>query len=88
MPVDLVGALVIWVVSLVGDAGMRLIRRSPDERALSKAMGLAINEVVEQADLSCQDVLGIELRECFTAPPQRGEASRDFMINGRHHADG
>lgn len=70
MPVDLVGALVGWVVSLVGDAGVRLVRRSPDERALSKAMGLAIDRVVEQADSSSQEGLRVGLKECFSAPPR------------------
>ncbi len=72
MPVDLAGALVGWVVSVVGDAGIRLARRSPDERALSKAMGLAIDRVVEQADSSSQEALRLGLRECFSAQPRLG----------------
>jgi len=72
MPVDLVGALAGWVVSLVGDAGIRLVRRSPDERALSKAMGLAIDKVVERADPSAREALRMGLRECFSAPPRLG----------------
>ncbi len=72
MPVDLVGSLVGWVVSLTGNAGIRLVRRSPDERALSKAMGLAIDRVVEQTDPSSQEALRLGLRECFSAPPRLG----------------
>ncbi len=40
-PVDLVGALVGWLVSLVGDVGIRSMGRSPYERALSRTLGLA-----------------------------------------------
>lgn len=72
MPVDLVGALVGWVVSLSGNAGIRLIRRSPDERAFGKAMGLAIDRVIEQTDPSSQEALRLGLRECFSAPPRLG----------------
>ena len=69
MPVDLVGALVGWLVSLVGDAGIRLVWRSRDERALSQAMGLAINGVIEQSGLPYQEALRLGLRECFSVPP-------------------
>jgi hypothetical protein len=70
MPVDLGGALVGWVVSLLGDSAIRLVRRSSDERDVSKAMELAISKVVEQADSTSQDVLRSGLRECFSAPPR------------------
>ena len=87
MPVDLVGALVGWVVSLVGDAGIRLVRRSPDERALSTAIGLAIDNVVEHIDPSSRNALRLGLRECFSTPPRMrldvstsvGEGLRDAI---------
>jgi len=72
MPVDVVGALVGWVVSLVGDAGIRLVRSSPDERALRKALGLAVDRVVEQADSSCRGALRVGLWECFSTEPRVG----------------
>jgi len=72
MPLDLVGALLGWLVSLVGDAGIRLMRRSPDELALRRALGLAIDRVVQQANLSSQEVLREGLRQCFSASPQLG----------------
>jgi hypothetical protein len=72
MPVDLVGALVGWLVSLVGDAGIRLVRRSSDERALRQAITLAIDKVVKQADPSSSELLYLGLRECFSGPPQLG----------------
>jgi hypothetical protein len=72
MPVDLVGALVGWRVSLVGDAGIRLVRRSSDERALRQAITLAIDKVVKQADPSSSELLYLGLRECFSGPPQLG----------------
>jgi tetratricopeptide (TPR) repeat protein len=70
MPVDLVGALGGWVVSLVGAAGIRLVRRSPDERALGVAMGLAIDKVIAQADPCSQEMLRLGLGECFSTPPR------------------
>ncbi|MGH4000386.1 MAG: hypothetical protein ACRDTJ_23325, partial [Pseudonocardiaceae bacterium] len=72
MPVDLVGSLVGWMVSLVANTGLRLVRRSPDERALRKAMGLAIDKVVEQADPSSRNALRVGLGECFSAQPRLG----------------
>jgi tetratricopeptide (TPR) repeat protein len=82
MPVDLVGALVSWLVSLVGDAGIRLVRRSPDERALSKAMALAIDKVVEQADSSHREVLRLGLKECFSVPPRLGLGASASVSEG------
>ncbi|MCA1821245.1 MAG: tetratricopeptide repeat protein, partial [Pseudonocardia sp.] len=70
--VDLGGALAGWLVSLIGGAGIQLIRKSPDERALHTAMGLAIDRVVEQVDSSSQEVLRAGLRQCFSAVPARG----------------
>ena len=69
--VDLGGALAGWLVSLIGSAGIQLIRKSPDERALHTAMGLAIDRVVEQVDSSSQEVLRAGLRQCFSAVPAR-----------------
>src|ERR1051326_2844077 len=68
MPVDLVG----WVVSQVGNAGIRVARRPPDDRALRAALRIAIDRVVEQADPSCQEALRQGLREC-TLGGQVGE---------------
>jgi WD40 repeat protein len=70
MPLDLVGALVGWLVSLVSNAGIRLMRRSSDERALRNALRLAIDKVVRQANASSQEVLREGLRQCFSAPPR------------------
>src|SRR3712207_204221 len=72
VPVDLERARVVWLESLAGNAGIPLVRRSPDERALSKALGLAIDRVVEQTDSSSQEALRLGLRECFSAPPRLG----------------
>ncbi len=70
MPVDLVGALVGWLVSVVGDAGVRLALRSPKERALRNALRLAIDNVVAQVPSSSQEALRAGLRECFSRPSQ------------------
>lgn len=74
MMVDLglTSALTGWLVSLVGDAGIQLIRKSPDERALRTAMGLAIDRVVEQVDSSSQQMLRAGLQQCFSAAPRQG----------------
>jgi hypothetical protein len=70
MPLDLVGALVGWLMSLVSDAGIRLLGRLSNERALRNALGLAIDKVVQQADESSQEALREGLRQCFSARPQ------------------
>jgi tetratricopeptide (TPR) repeat protein len=74
MAVDLglTSALTGWLVSLVGDAGIRLIRQSPDERALRAALGLAIDRVVEQVDASSQQMLRAGLQQCFSDAPRMG----------------
>ncbi|MGH3851164.1 MAG: hypothetical protein ACRDRT_15985, partial [Pseudonocardiaceae bacterium] len=82
MPVDLVSALVGWVVSQVGDAGIRLARRPSDERALNTAMRLAIDSVVEQVDPSCREALRLGLRDCFSAPPRLGLAEATAVDRG------
>jgi hypothetical protein len=65
MPVDLVGALVGWVFSLVDAAGIQLVHRLQDKRAFIKAMRIAIDKVVERIDSSSQQALRLGLRECF-----------------------
>jgi hypothetical protein len=72
MPVDLVGALVGWVVSLTANAGIRLVRSSPDERASSKAMGLDYRPG-GRADRSVRSRGAAPgAAECFSAPPRLG----------------
>jgi len=70
MPIDLVGALVGWLVSVVGDAGIRLALPSAKERALRKTMGLAIDQVVARVAVSSREALRAGLWECFLRPPQ------------------
>jgi len=70
MPIDLIGALVGWLVQVVGDYGIRVVRGSPDERALRRAMKQAIEAVVEQADPNSRETLRLGLRECFSSPPR------------------
>jgi WD40 repeat protein len=70
MPVELVGALVGWMFSLVDDAGIQLVHRLQDKRAFIKAVRIAIDEVVDRVDSSSQQALRLGLRECFSAPPQ------------------
>jgi hypothetical protein len=72
MAIDVAGAIVGWVLSLVGDAGIRLVRRSSDKRAFSGAIELAIGQVVEQADFSSREALRQGLRGCFSVPPRVG----------------
>ena len=72
MPVDLVSALVGWLVSLVGDAGTR---KWSDVRALRRAMELAIDRVVEQVDPVDRECLRRGLRDCFSDPPRPGSVA-------------
>lgn len=70
MPIDLIGALVGWLVQAVGDHGIRLVRGSPDERALRRAVRDALGAVVDQADVSSREALRSGLRQCFSSPPR------------------
>ena len=83
MPVDVVGALLGWVVSLVGDA---LVRRSADARALSRALELAMERVVQQTDSLSRDALRLGLRECFSGPPRLGLDARTSVNVGLRRA--
>ena len=70
MPVDLIGALVGWLVQAVGDYGIQLVRGSPDKRALRHAVKNAIDMVVDQADPGSRDTLRSGLQQCFSTKPR------------------
>lgn len=70
MPIDLIGAVVAWLVATTGDAGMRLVRGSADERMLHQAVSVAIDHVVGQVDATSQEPLRDALAWCFSAPPR------------------
>lgn len=69
MPIDLIGAVVAWLVAASGDAGIRLIRGSRDGRMLRKALAVAVDAVVKEADPAVQEPLREGLRMCFSSPP-------------------
>lgn len=69
MPIDLIGAVVAWLVAASGDAGIRLIRGSGDERMLRKAVRVAVDAVVREADPALQKQLRAGLTLCFSSPP-------------------
>jgi len=64
----LIDALVGWLVGLGGDALLRRIRGSPDERALRNAMALAIEHVIDQTLPESHEALESALCVCFSAP--------------------
>ena len=70
MAVDLVGAVVGWLVEVVGDAGIDLVRGSRDERELKKTIRKAIGVVVARADPASQVALRRGLELCFSSPRQ------------------
>jgi len=82
VPIDLAGALVGWVVAQAGNAGIRLARRPPDERALRTALGLAVDWVVEQVAPPHREALRLGLRECFSAPPRLGLTAATAVDEG------
>jgi hypothetical protein len=69
MPIDLIGAVVAWLVSASGDAGIRLVRGSDDRRKLRKALDVAINAVVQDVPRALEQPLGQALALCFSSPP-------------------
>ena len=81
MPVDLGGALVGWLMSSLGDAGIRLVRRSRDKLTLCKAMRLAIDGVVAKVDPSSQYALRLGLDACFSAPTPRLELDASTPVS-------
>ncbi len=75
MPVD-PGIVFGWLVKAFGQAGMRLVLGSPNERDLKKTIKLAIGKVVEQAQPADRTALDNGLKYCFSAPPRpRPDAS-------------
>src|SRR6266496_839179 len=70
MPIDLVAAVTGWLVQVFGDAGIALVRGSRDERELKKAVGQAIETVVDRADPASREALRRGLEQCFSSPRQ------------------
>src|ERR1035438_9632193 len=68
MPIDLIGAVVAWLVALSGDTGIRLLRGSRDKRMMHDALRVAVGSVVEQADPTVRGSLRAALCECSSAP--------------------
>lgn len=68
MPIDLIGAVVAWLVATAGDAGVRLARGSPDERMLNQAVSVAIDRVLGQVDATLREPLRDALAWCFSVP--------------------
>jgi hypothetical protein len=68
MPIDLIGAVVAWLVALSGDTGIRLLRGSRDKRMMHDALSVAVGSVVEQADPAVRGSLQAALSQCFSAP--------------------
>lgn len=70
MQVDLIGALVGWLVQAVGDYGIRLVLGSADKRALRQAVEKAIATVVDQVDPGSRETLRSGLQQCFSSTPR------------------
>jgi hypothetical protein len=68
MPIDLIGAVVGWLVSAFGDAGIGLILGSADKRMMRRALQVAIDAVVNKADPPLRAPLRHGLTLCFSEP--------------------
>uniref|UniRef100_UPI003EBC1051 NB-ARC domain-containing protein n=1 Tax=Streptomyces sp. bgisy034 TaxID=3413774 RepID=UPI003EBC1051 len=69
MPVE--GGMVFgWLVKAFSQAGIRLVLGPPDERVLKKAIKIAIERVVGQADPEDRTALESGLKYCFSKPPR------------------
>lgn len=66
---DVVGAVVGWLVSLCGDSGLHLVRDQRDERALRKMLQGSMGSVVDLAPPSTREILERGLTRFFKAPP-------------------
>src|SRR5918999_3347806 len=72
----LVDPITGWLVGLLGDGWVALLRGSPDERMVRRSMADAVEAVIKRADPDAQDALREGLALVFTrAPAVRGEAA-------------
>lgn len=65
----MIDAMVGWLVATVGDHGLRLVKGSPEERALGRALSSTIDSVVRQEHVDSQEALRAGLEICFSEPP-------------------
>ncbi|MEU4497625.1 tetratricopeptide repeat protein [Streptomyces sp. NPDC023998] len=70
MAIDVVSAVVGWLVAFCSDSGVRLVRGQHDERSLKKTMSRALGTVVIQADPAVRPVLERGLARYFAASPK------------------
>lgn len=66
---DMVGAVVGWLVSLCGDSGVQLLGDQRDERALRKMIQGSMDSVVASAPPSARRTLERGIAKYFGAPP-------------------
>lgn len=69
MPIDLVGAVAAWLVGVLGDAGIELVKGNPDKRALKRAVKEAVDAVMAQSDPAVRPLLRRILLESFDSAP-------------------
>jgi len=72
MPVDLVGPIIAWLVSTLGDSGVGLVRSSRDKREFRHAVRGAVEVVAREANLSPETIAALQhgIRRCFLSPPR------------------
>lgn len=66
--IGLTDALVGWLVSVIGDAGTRLVWTSRDERRLRQLMSEALDSALGQADPSARPVLEQSVLRALASP--------------------
>uniref|UniRef100_A0AAU2JZP8 Tetratricopeptide repeat protein n=1 Tax=Streptomyces sp. NBC_00049 TaxID=2903617 RepID=A0AAU2JZP8_9ACTN len=69
MAIELVSAVVGWLVAFCSDSGVRLIKGQRDELSLKKTLSRTMATIVGQADPSVRPVLERGLARFFAAPP-------------------
>jgi hypothetical protein len=79
MPIDLIGAVVAWLVAACGDAGIGQVR---DRRKLRKAVRKATDAVVAQVAVPYQDSLRYWLTLCFSFPPELKPTGTNSISGG------
>jgi len=86
MPIDLVAAVVGWLVQVYGDAGISLVRGPRSERELKQAVAQAIRMIVDRADPASREPLRRGLEQCFSSPQQIRPEWSSSVGEGLHAA--
>ncbi|MDQ0941143.1 tetratricopeptide repeat protein [Streptomyces sp. V1I1] len=68
--IDIVSAVVGWLVTLCNDSGVELVRNRRDDRSLRKTIGRSVGTVIAQSDPAVRSTLEHGLVRSFSSPPK------------------